>query len=254
VSGEEEIFDFDHFNAKQETFPYDDESFDVVLCCEILEHLPKTPVNLLAETHQVLRKPSGVLPLTTPNAVRTDNLIRLIRGRNVYEQISGYGVYGRHNREYTLKELGDLLTQCGFEVLSLFAADTQPGSERLAKLTRLAPATREDRLFALARPVGEPRWRYPDWLYASKHALRRVVRPDLVMGLNDDLQAFGFHELLDRSGRCVRWTGPASAAPYWSESVRPRGVPRIVNKDIPDVEDEPLPQPVRLTRYAAVSP
>ncbi len=211
ASGEEEAFDFDHFNAEKETFPYEDDSFDLVLCCEILEHLPEDPVNLLAESHRVLRKPSGRLLLTTPNAARTDNVIRLIRGRNVYEQISGYGVYGRHNREYTLEELGDLLTQCGYEVTSLFAADTQPGSERLARLTRLTPGTRQDRLFALARPLGEPRWRYPDWLFASKHALRRVARPDLVMGVNDDLQSFGFRELVKLHGRCGRWIGEDSA-------------------------------------------
>jgi hypothetical protein len=40
--------------------------------------------------------------------------------------------------------------------------------------------------------VGEPRWAYPDWLYISRSEWRRLVRPDLHVGCNQDLQAFGF--------------------------------------------------------------
>jgi hypothetical protein len=39
------------------------------------------------------------------------------------DQYSGYGVYGRHNREYTLPEVKQLLTGNGFTVETSFTAD-----------------------------------------------------------------------------------------------------------------------------------
>ena len=57
------------FNIEMEQFPYDDDSFDVVLFCEIIEHLTADPIASLREIKRVLR-PDGVLVLTTPNAAR----------------------------------------------------------------------------------------------------------------------------------------------------------------------------------------
>lgn len=44
--------------------PFDDKSFDTVVCTEVLEHIPD-PLRVLCEMHRVL-KPSGYLILTTP--------------------------------------------------------------------------------------------------------------------------------------------------------------------------------------------
>jgi len=201
-------FEFDHFNVETDRFPYDDSSFDLVLCCEILEHLPTDPTRMLVEIHRVLTKPDGAVLVTTPNATRLENLLRMTSGRNVYEKLSGYGVYGRHNREYTVGELRDLLTAAGFAVEDAFARDLQPP---LCDLGALAPlvttAERGENLFALAHAVGDERWPYPEWLYQSRQAMRRIVRPDLVVGVNDDLQSAGFHE--ESEGPATRrWTGP----------------------------------------------
>lgn len=48
--------------------PFPDDSFDHVLCTEVLEHA-EDPVGLLAEIHRVLR-PGGTLALTVPFAAR----------------------------------------------------------------------------------------------------------------------------------------------------------------------------------------
>lgn len=222
VSGERHVFDFDHFNVETDPFPYGDGAFDLVLCCEILEHLPNDPTHVLSEIHRVTAKGTGTLILTTPNAVRYDNLIRMQQGENVYEELSGYGTYGRHNREYTVSELQDLLSDVGYEVLDVFAVDVHP---RVFPHRRLGPevelANRGDNLFVVARPVGEPRWRYPRWLYTSQHAIRRVVRPDLVMGYNDDLQTAGFHDLETVGGMEVRWMGAAPTAQVTLEAPDP---------------------------------
>jgi SAM-dependent methyltransferase len=212
-SGEEHVFEFDHFNVETSRFPYDDGQFDVVLCCEILEHLPNDPIHLFAEIHRVTAKPGGVMILTTPNAVRYDSLMRMQLGENIYEELSGYGTYGRHNREYTVAELQELLGSLGYDVHAAFARDVHPTAfPRRPFPPDVDPANRGDNLFVVAEPVGSPRWKYPRWLYSSQHAIRRIVRPDVVMGINDDLQTDGFHALETLAGHEVRWTGPSPAS------------------------------------------
>ena len=214
-AGEVQTFEFDHFNVETERFPYPDDRFDVALFCEILEHLPNDPIHTLCELHRVLR-PGGTLVLTTPNATRRENLVRMVRGDNVYEQLSGYGTYGRHNREYTVAELRTLLESCGWEVERVLAADLHERSDLTLPAhvaDAVAPDDRGDNLFAVARPrPGAPSWRYPDWLYSSVHALRRLVGPELVVGRTCDLQSSGLHPLEEMAGVPSRWMGAAEQA------------------------------------------
>lgn len=214
-AGDAETFAFDHFNVETGRFPYPDDHFDVALFCEILEHLPNDPIHTLCELHRVLR-PGGTLVLTTPNATRRENLVRMVRGDNVYEQLSGYGTYGRHNREYTVAELRALLGSCGWDVERVFAADLHERSDLTLPASvadAVAPEDRGDNLFAVARPrPGAPSWRYPDWLYSSVHALRRLVGPELVVGQTCDLQSSGLHQLEEMAGVASRWTGAAERA------------------------------------------
>ncbi|HEV7887989.1 MAG TPA: class I SAM-dependent methyltransferase, partial [Acidimicrobiales bacterium] len=213
-SGVPYTYEFDHFNIEADPFPYDDDAFDAVLFCEILEHLPFDPIHTLAEIHRVLR-PGGALVLTTPNAIRLDNLIRMAEGRNVYETLSGYGTYGRHNREYTVDELRLLLDGCGFAVQSVFAADIGHPPPPASFGPEVSGVDRGENLFAVARAEGPPRWQYPPWLYSSVHALKKAVRSDVVCGVNCDLQTGGLYDV-ERSvlvsGGHVRWTGRAPRA------------------------------------------
>ncbi|MEA2781516.1 MAG: hypothetical protein QOK29_3060 [Rhodospirillaceae bacterium] len=163
-----ETISFDHFNVETDEFPYSDGSFDLVLCCEILEHLPADPVHMLAEIHRVLRPDVGTLVLTTPNAARSDLLMQLVRGKNVYEALSGHGVYGRHNRVYTIAELRDLLVACNFDVEEAAAVDIH--RHVLEHLRLPIMASRRNRgcnLFAVAHPRDTPRRPRPEWLFSS---------------------------------------------------------------------------------------
>src|SRR6185503_6362874 len=133
-TGEVLSYSYKHFNVERDPFPYDGEMFDVVLFCEILEHLLSDPVHALLEIRRVL-KPSGTLIITTPNVARLENVRKMIAGENIYDPYSGYGPYGRHNREYTQQDLFGVLSANGFQVDSIFTADVHPIREVESSLT-----------------------------------------------------------------------------------------------------------------------
>ncbi|MEI7814855.1 MAG: methyltransferase domain-containing protein [Coriobacteriia bacterium] len=168
-------------NIEDDGISLDDGSFDVILFCEVLEHLTVDPLMALSRINRLL-KPDGVLVLTTPNAARLANAAALFAGNNMYDRYSAYGPYGRHNREYVLWELRDLLAIAGFDVRRLFAADYEVAIAdetpvRLApkrwlfdRVLTLLRAGRGDvgfTLFAQAVKKGPPGAKKPRWLYRS---------------------------------------------------------------------------------------
>ena len=126
-TGEKKLdhFDFYHFNVEKDFFPFPDREFDVVVFCEIIEHLIVNPLAALSEVKRVL-KSDGYMVFSTPNVARLENVARMLNGTNLYDPYSGYGPYGRHNREYTLHELYRLLDFAGFTLEKAFTADVHP--------------------------------------------------------------------------------------------------------------------------------
>jgi SAM-dependent methyltransferase len=166
-------FEFFHFNIEDASFPFAAGSFDVVLFCEVIEHLQSDPLKVLLEIKRVL-KPSGRLILTTPNVGRLDNVCRMIAGANIYDPYSGYGPYGRHNREYNRHELTRLLEFCGFEVEAFFTADVHENRaadfcdlRKIAPLIEFRRADLGQYLFSRSKQGGPARQGRPAWLYRS---------------------------------------------------------------------------------------
>jgi SAM-dependent methyltransferase len=62
-----------------EPLPFEDESFDVVVAGELLEHL-RDPARFSADVHRVLR-PGGTFVASVPNAFRLKNRLRFLAGR-----------------------------------------------------------------------------------------------------------------------------------------------------------------------------
>lgn len=164
---------YQHFNIEEEDFPFESEAFDLVLFCEIIEHLLNDPCKVLREIKRVLRT-GGTLILTTPNVSRLENVARLIVGANIYDPYSGYGPYGRHNREYNKHELYMLLSYLGFAVEEIFSADVHDnGTDRcldVSKFGHLIEYRKNDLgqyIFIRAKKDGEGGGRRPEWLYRS---------------------------------------------------------------------------------------
>jgi SAM-dependent methyltransferase len=170
------IFTFQHFNIEDDKFPYPDGEFDLVIFAEIIEHLLNDPCKVLREIKRVL-KPKGTLVLTTPNVARLENITRLISGTNLYDPYSGYGPYGRHNREFNRHELDKLLRFEGYDPTVCFTADVHANNahafcdvEKIAGLLKFRENDLGQYIFikAIANTTNlEGRLKRPSWLYRS---------------------------------------------------------------------------------------
>lgn len=170
---ETHLFEFEHFNLEEAQFPFNPHSFDLVLLCEVIEHLQIDPVKVLLEIKHVL-KPGGHLVLTTPNVSRLENVCRMAAGSNIYDPYSGYGPYGRHNREYNKHELALLLDYCGFDLEVLFSADVHENIssnifpvEQILPLVRFREHDLGQYLFSRSRNCRAAGSKRPGWLYRS---------------------------------------------------------------------------------------
>lgn len=127
---------YDLFNIETDLFPYADESFDLVVFSELIEHLGVNPVRTLSEIHRVLR-PDGTMIVTTPNSISLERLETYLRGGSQmvdrYSPLFGPGA--RHNREYNVQELRELLEGNGFTIEQIEVRDLIPhgGREQLRR-------------------------------------------------------------------------------------------------------------------------
>jgi SAM-dependent methyltransferase len=169
------------FNIERESYPFPDASFDIVLCMEVIEHLVYSPTHMLAEAHRVL-KPGGRLLLSTPNAVDLHKTFTMLLNRAPGFPYSGYSIYGRHNREFTLDELCQLVKACGYKILetrleSIYTRKHYHPFKRFAfsilNFIENVPLpylrAKREYCFLTAEGTGKPRFAYPKSLYHFSH-------------------------------------------------------------------------------------
>ena len=84
-------------NIETDRFPYKSNTFDLVLCSEVLEHLPHSPMPALKEMFRVA-KPGGRVLITTPNITRSINLGKMLLGKSpIPPATEREKIYHRHN-------------------------------------------------------------------------------------------------------------------------------------------------------------
>jgi 2-polyprenyl-3-methyl-5-hydroxy-6-metoxy-1,4-benzoquinol methylase len=93
----------------------DEERFGLVIMCEVIEHFPVPPMQILGKIKKWM-KPGGVLFLTTPNLHRLRNVIRLLFGLRVFDNffIPDPGQSIGHPIEYSADHLAWQIEQAGF--------------------------------------------------------------------------------------------------------------------------------------------
>ena len=123
---------FVNYSANIERTRFDiDGTVDLVLACEIIEHLTRSPHIMLLNANAWLR-PGGRLLVTTPNGTHFENPFRLKPKMPAYRA----STYSRHNYAFTMDGLLDLIQVCGFEIESARFVSPYPRQG----LSRLYPA------------------------------------------------------------------------------------------------------------------
>lgn len=102
-----------HTGNVEEEWPLEDDTVDYVIMGAILEHL-FDPLTALKEARRVT-KPDGALILSTPNATRLIQRIRLLLGRNIWDGFAE-NPYHRHNHEWSAHEIKDISRPAGWRI------------------------------------------------------------------------------------------------------------------------------------------
>jgi SAM-dependent methyltransferase len=163
----------DLFNVEKDRFPYPDGHFDLVLACEIIEHLWRDPMFMLVECARVLCD-GGALIVTTPNVTSCTSVARTLtadQNPQIYSLYPWAESESPHVREYTPRELRDAVTAAGFQIEVLFTEkisgyDADVWVLELLRQLDLPRALRGEQLYCLARKGGAAETvRRPAFLY-----------------------------------------------------------------------------------------
>jgi SAM-dependent methyltransferase len=160
--------DVSYFNMEKDIWPYNDESFDLVIAAEVIEHMTQDPMHIISEANRVLRK-GGSLFISTPNLLSLWKLNRMFDGLqpigDPFYRLDS--VYNRHNRELTPEEVEVLYTSGGFAVEYIHTLNVKrknianPLRFLLIRLLAGSIHNRKDIIFAMGTKKGSVRERYP---------------------------------------------------------------------------------------------
>jgi SAM-dependent methyltransferase len=218
--GDRHEIHFKTLNIEYDKWPWPDDAFDIVLYCEVIEHLVYDPTHTLVEAHRVLQAGTGQLLVSTPNALCYTYLVQMVQGQNFYPPYSGWSHYARHHRLFSPAELVHLCTKVGYQVRTCYSVYDKaydhprqlgPVIRALMRMGRLKG--RLDVIYLLATPVGTATSAYPDsppfLLYTDVAGYRSRLELSAVR-MVDEVSApllDGFFKL-EAWGGGVRWTGP----------------------------------------------
>lgn len=104
-------------DLESDSIPERTESFNWVLCCEVIEHMDVDPMFMLSEVNRVLRRDNGHLLITTPNVVSSRGLTKMVSGVEPYFYMQYHTDRSpyRHNYEYSIHSLMKVVKAAGFD-------------------------------------------------------------------------------------------------------------------------------------------
>ena len=112
---EKEGIIFKPCDLTKDAIPFESEAFDVVLFCEVLEHLTTHPSLVFKEINRVCKK-GGTLILSTPNFTYLLNRILTLCGKTPQSIEFTKGKGAEHFRLYTANEVTRILQLKGFKI------------------------------------------------------------------------------------------------------------------------------------------
>lgn len=163
-------FTFHGTDLENRQLPVAPGSFDTVVCGEVIEHMARDPMALLAEINRVLSM-GGYCLITTPNIASYRNIGMALDGNvpmNFYK-FRKNGSLDRHHIEYTPKLLSEFVNMAGFEIVWTRTHDcwSYPDEDLKAFMEAQGKTTdgRGDNIFLLARKIGDVEERFPEVMY-----------------------------------------------------------------------------------------
>jgi 2-polyprenyl-3-methyl-5-hydroxy-6-metoxy-1,4-benzoquinol methylase len=132
----------------------------VVLASEILEHLQMSLGSAMGRLARRLAS-DGCLIVTTPNLYRMNNLLKIVRGRNISEPFAeravlrnGVVVDNRtHPREPVRAELALAMTQNRMRIIHADAFNSHPRHRLVRWLYAIGPKRFRDHIMLVGRPT-----------------------------------------------------------------------------------------------------
>ena len=124
--------------ASAENSDIEKESFDMLMCNDMIEHLHDSPRVILNDFLEYV-KPGGFLFITVPNAVNIRKRLAVLRGEtnlpDYYSYFWSPGTWRGHVREYVKNDLILLCEYLGLELVSLKGCDHMV-SDRLKNILK----------------------------------------------------------------------------------------------------------------------
>jgi SAM-dependent methyltransferase len=158
-------------DLETQPLPVADDTFDYVLCCEVIEHMELDPMFMIAEINRVL-KPGGMLILTTPNITSSWAIWKILRGFDpyFYMQYRHSPKLYRHNYEYSPFSITSVLKAGGFNGSVWTENSFEHGTaEDVKKLKSVGYSMNHigDNIFSVSKKTGPVVDRYPKTIYAD---------------------------------------------------------------------------------------
>jgi SAM-dependent methyltransferase len=162
------------FNIETDEWPFDRDTFDLIIACELVEHLAFDPMALFAGANRAL-KLGGRLFVSTPNAASLQNIIKLASfqppglASHFHYPVGPESLYQRHNREYGPHTLAEMFRAAGFAIDVMASDSAFPifphgmSNEAIEGLLTIvgAPELRRDTLHFVGRKISDVVTRHP---------------------------------------------------------------------------------------------
>jgi len=168
----------------EQGLPYEDGSFDVIICREVIEHIASN-LPLLREFFRCLR-PGGVLVLTFPNKLcLPSRLYHLLTGfyTGLKSPINPGVAFGEaHVNLISYHEMDYLLRECGFSAVKGRSSDIRPGSWFTAPLIPVVRLATWFFLFQYKKSAQEHRKDKPEFVSYNREIYDAITSTELLLG------------------------------------------------------------------------
>src|SRR5690554_3941873 len=120
----------------RDKLPVQDNSFDLILFNEVMEHFPLHPAFFV---RQLIKKLSdnGELFFSVPNFATSEKRLQLLFGKNPQDNMDDQFIYYAHHREPVMKECIELIESCGGKIIENRWFEGDGDTKLLARIKRV---------------------------------------------------------------------------------------------------------------------